>query len=211
MEPEDQDIALIDRYLDGTLNADERAVVEQRIQDDPEFAADVDAVRDVVVGLKEHGRKAMKAELAAIGASITANGGFDDYTPSQNPSPPSTPKKGGSLGGKLFSVLFFGLVGTGIYLWYTDQVPEVIMQFFEEEQVDEVPSERSYNEGPVEEVEPEQVKRIEEETQEVKITYDTIYLREGETVELPASAEVDTIYSTVTQPAVEEVIEQGNF
>ncbi len=135
MELSDNDIASIEAYFDGTLGSEELAAFEQRLAGESEFAAEVEVWRGVFAAVREGGRDQLKTNVASIGAAAIASGGLADYTPSINaPKQNTLPKKGGSgIGGKLFSLVFAGLIGTGLYMWYTDQIPEGWLEFLQME------------------------------------------------------------------------------
>lgn len=136
MELNDQDIALIEQYLEGQLSGSELSAIEARMAD-PEFAAEVDLMRDLIGGTRAAGRQAMKAELGAIGAAMLAGGEIAGYEPSQGAQPDATPKQstpksdsgsGSGFGSKVVTVLFLAAAGYGSYLWFTDQMPPPWLQ-----------------------------------------------------------------------------------
>lgn len=64
--------SLIEAYLAGELNEQETAAVEQRIQTDPAFAAEVHLLRDTQSVLSLHQQQAYKAQLQALDAAEQA-------------------------------------------------------------------------------------------------------------------------------------------
>lgn len=133
MELSNNDIAQIERYLDGTLSTEEVQAFELRMQQDAEFATEVDIFLDVIEGLKAGGRNEVKANVAAAGAAVIAAGNLQPYTPSINgetstEDAPSRPKS--SFGRRLVSIIFLGAAVAGFYMWYTDQIPEEWLKFF---------------------------------------------------------------------------------
>ena len=124
MELSDQDIALIEQYLEGELSGSALSDFEGRMAD-PDFAAEVELMRDLIGGTQAAGRHAMKAELGAIGAAMLAGNEISDYSPPDSSTPPDAPGKSGSagIGGKLATLLFLAAAGYGSYLWFTDQFP----------------------------------------------------------------------------------------
>lgn len=117
MELNEHDIAQIESYLQGSLQGDELAAFEQRLQD-PDFAGEVELMRDLIGGTQAAGRQQLKADIGAIGASVLAGTEFNQYQP---PKPKGT--GGSSIGGKLVTLAFVAAAGYGSYLWFTDQFP----------------------------------------------------------------------------------------
>jgi hypothetical protein len=125
------DIERIERYYDGSLTAKESVAFHQQMQQDPEFMAEVEAWHGVLEGVRRSGRAALKAAVAGVGATVIASGHVAAYTPSIKPVEPkedatkNPPKKrGSSFIGKLFRFLLLGIIGTGAYMWYTDNIPQ---------------------------------------------------------------------------------------
>jgi len=53
----DQDIEQIEQYLLGELTREEKGQVEERIKNDPEFAEEVEFMRDVILATREKGKE----------------------------------------------------------------------------------------------------------------------------------------------------------
>ena len=53
----DQDIEKIEQYLLGELTREEKGQVEERIKNDPEFAEEVEFMRDVIIATQEKGKE----------------------------------------------------------------------------------------------------------------------------------------------------------
>jgi len=109
MELSDEDIALIERYLQNDLAGEDLSAFKQRMDSDPDFAREVEDYSSVLGSIKLQGRDELKQRVGAIGASLAAEGGLNDYTP---------PKSGGA-GGIVKTILVLAVAGGGIYYYIT--------------------------------------------------------------------------------------------
>lgn len=66
MEKEFTHTDLMDRYLRGELDAAEAAGFEQRLRDDPDFAAEWEAYRDTVTAIRLHGEQQLRATISQV-------------------------------------------------------------------------------------------------------------------------------------------------
>ncbi|MGI9552413.1 MAG: tetratricopeptide repeat protein [Aurantibacter sp.] len=70
MNIEEQNIVLIEKYLEGNLGASEREAFEKRLEDDPEFGQSVVQMENMVSGIKHAGRKDIAKKLADLEATL---------------------------------------------------------------------------------------------------------------------------------------------
>lgn len=81
MEPNEQDLELIERFLDGELAGAELQELTQRLKAEPALAEALAVQQDIRQALGQAGRTEMKARLGVIGAAVAAEGGVQDYKP----------------------------------------------------------------------------------------------------------------------------------
>ncbi len=119
MELNEQELDLIERYLDGQLAAAELQQMQQRLESDVAFAEAVEVQKDLRVALHQAGRNAMKAHIGAIGATVIAEGaaGVNQYKPSGRDS--------GAPGTSTFLTIGVVVVAlAGALVWQTLNQPE---------------------------------------------------------------------------------------
>lgn len=113
MEEQEQDIALLEAYLDGTLSGEELRAFEARLQAQPDLAATLEMLRALEPAVAQAAQASLKTEFKAAQAAAIA-AGMASYAPALNPPP-----QGGSFLGKLFRFLVtLGILGgTAWVLW----------------------------------------------------------------------------------------------
>ncbi|UTW63984.1 hypothetical protein KFE98_07540 [bacterium SCSIO 12741] len=181
MELNDQDIAQIEAYLLGECSSEERAALEQRVQSDPEFAAEFQAYQQLHKGIKEHARQAFKANIAAVGAKVIAKGDMNSYKPKLKPG------GGGGIGNGIFTIMAIGLVlAVGGY-WAGSQYlfPEGLPPLIEQEVIQDTVE--VIEPAPFQQPEPQ----VKYDTQEVTIVHRRTLMitPDGDTVEVTGSAQ----------------------
>lgn len=108
MEHEQQ----IDRYLLGQLDEAAARALEQRAETDPDFAAELQLHRDILLGIELAGEETVKAQIAAADRSLANEGFFGAEPPA---GPPST---GAFLKKYAWVVLTVALLSALAVLWW---------------------------------------------------------------------------------------------
>ena len=70
MNIEEQDIVLIEKYLEGNLGAGEQETFENRMEGDPQFSQWVAQTENMVSGIKHAGRKDIAQQLSDLEATL---------------------------------------------------------------------------------------------------------------------------------------------
>ncbi len=112
---------LIDRYLSNQLTSEEHIQFENRMHNDASFRAEVELHINVLAGIDDFGKNAMRAEIAAAVALAKAGGALNAYKPAKN--------GGGNWFWNILQWLIVaGIVGTGVYIYTHPQKQQEIMQ-----------------------------------------------------------------------------------
>lgn len=120
MELTEQEVELIEAYLNDTLRGDELAMFQVRVEQDKAFAEEVLLHKQITAGVTQFGAKSMKAELAAIGADMAANNAFAEYNPSvSNLKAEKGKKSSGNSFGTMLTILGAASLAAAAYVWQT--------------------------------------------------------------------------------------------
>lgn len=93
----DQDIEKIEQYLLGELTREEKGQVEERIKNDPEFAEEVEFMRDVIIATQEKGKEEVD--------QIFGNNDQENTTKDENKAEVQKNKNDGSSKKKIINML----------------------------------------------------------------------------------------------------------
>lgn len=93
----DQDIEKIEQYLLGELTREEKGQVEERIKNDPEFAEEVEFMRDVIIATQEKGKEEVD--------QIFGNNDQENTTKEENKAEVQKNKNDGSSKKKIINML----------------------------------------------------------------------------------------------------------
>jgi anti-sigma-K factor RskA len=93
----DQDIEKIEQYLLGELTREEKGQVEERIKNDPEFAEEVEFMRDVIIATQEKGKEEVD--------QIFGNNDQENTTKDENKAEVQKNKNDGSNKKKIINML----------------------------------------------------------------------------------------------------------
>lgn len=116
MELNEQDIALIDRYLQNELSGNELKVFNQRMQSDPAFADAVALQQELISSIQHAGRQHLKEELSGIGQAMVARGDLKEYTPGEG----GESSQGNNIWLWVKVIIILGLIGFGSWAWLSD-------------------------------------------------------------------------------------------
>jgi hypothetical protein len=115
MALDEQTYALIDRYLLGAMDANERMAFEERMSAEADLNDEVAWMKQLQQEMKNMGRDVLKRQLAAIGAAVPTKE-LASYSPSQNAiAPPKT-----SSFNWWWILIVAGAIGTAIF-WYVKE------------------------------------------------------------------------------------------
>lgn len=127
MEKEFTHPDLMDRYLHRELDAAEQADFERRLRDDPAFAAEWDAFRDLVTAIKIEGEQGLRKTISQVQKKLEA----DQFFSTDQPTP--TVVKNQSFFRKIMAAAAaIAAIAVASYLYNLNQneiAPEQLAQF----------------------------------------------------------------------------------
>lgn len=126
MEKEFTHPDLMDRYLRHELDAAEQADFERRLRDDPAFAAEWDAFRDLVKAIETHGEQELQKTIFQVQKKLEAEQFF-----STNQPIPTVMKNQSFFRKIMAAAAAIAAIAVALYLYNTNQTtsPEQFAQF----------------------------------------------------------------------------------
>lgn len=118
MEKEFTHTDLMDRYLRHQLDAAEQSDFEQRLRDDPAFAAEWDAFRDTVTAIKLHGEQELRKTILQVQKKLEAEQFFTAHKPT-----PAAMKKQTFFRMILAAAAAITLIAVATYLYSPTPIP----------------------------------------------------------------------------------------